>query len=244
MSGLEDLQRSFVRVCWDDEPSSTDLAALHGDRSRWLLYRSMVRGRLFETVRSGLPRSAEILGDRLDRMVATYLASSAPHTRFLREVVTELVAYALPQWSADPTLPSHFVDLVRYEETKWKVSALPWPALEARELDFERPAVVNPTARVIIVSHRVDRDPTSPPRLDAAEYLLVFRKPDDTLIHTWGLNEIGGRLFTAWCEDRSCADGVRAVLAELGRSPDAAFIDGMAGVLADLVEQRVVLGSR
>lgn len=245
MTGLADVQRAFTRICFEAEPRDEDLAVLHADRERWLMYRRMVRSRLFAMARMGLPRTAALLGDaRFDASVSDYLAALGPRTRFIREVVHELVEHALPGWSADPALPPHTADLVRYEELKWRVASIEWEERPHGELDFERPAVLNPTVRALSVAHRVDKaELDAPPTLDAPRLALVYRRPSSATIRTYVLNDVGGRLFRAWSKDQSCADGAREVMAELGREPDARFIDGMAGVLADLVQLRIVLGS-
>ncbi|MBC7174007.1 MAG: hypothetical protein H5U40_16315, partial [Polyangiaceae bacterium] len=54
--------RAITRVCFDASPSEQDLALL-GSRERWLLYRSMVRGRLVKVVHSALPRSRAAHGE-------------------------------------------------------------------------------------------------------------------------------------------------------------------------------------
>lgn len=246
---LAELQRAFTRVCFDVEPKTSDLEVLTSDPERWMMYRRMVRSRLFDMARSGLPRTAELLGkDRFDVAVAAYLAERAPHTRFIREVVHELVDHALPGWAADPSLPPHTSDLVRYEDAKWRVGSAEWEAGDALDFDFEAIPVMNPTIRTLTVRYRVDKIGVdrleAPTALDEEHLVIVHRKPDNPRIFSYVLNSVGRRLFTAWQLERSCADGVRAVMEELGRGPDARFVDGMAGVLADLVEQKIILGSR
>ncbi len=244
MSGLLEVQRALTRVCFDREPRAEDLAALHGEAERWLMYRGMVRRRLLDMARSGLPQTAMLLGaDAFEAAVSAYLAEHGPRTRFIREIVHELVEHALPCWSAAPALPAHLPDLVRYEEAKWRVASMPVELPDARELDFEAPPIWNPALAIIPLRYRVDKDPRQPVEVPQPHTALVYRRPGNPRIFTYVVNDIGGRLVAAWRTGASCADGVRAVLGELGREPDAEFIDGMAGVLADLVEQQVVLGS-
>lgn len=242
---LVDIERAFTRMCFDVEPRDADLDALHGDRERWLLYRSMVRHRLYQMIRSGLPRTAALLGRaRFDDAIARYLAEVGPTSRFIREVVHELLAHAIPRWETDASLPPHLVDLARYEETKWRVASLEEGARAIVELDFERPAVVNATARTVTIRYRVDKAKEEPPvALDEPHLAIVYRRPGSARISTYVLNDIGARLYRAWGAEQSCADGARQVLAELGRAPDQRFIDGMAGVLADLVQEQIILGS-
>ncbi|MCZ7681238.1 MAG: putative DNA-binding domain-containing protein [Sandaracinaceae bacterium] len=244
MSGLADVQAAFTRVCFDEAPREADLALLSDDRQRWLMYRRMVRHRLFEMAAAGLPRTAELLGkERFRAAVAGCLAARGPRTRFIREIVHELVEHALEGWEADPSLPPHLGDLVRYEEAKWRVASAELDLPIAADFDFEAAPVVNPTALALPLWHRVDKDPLSPPRLDELHTAIVYRKPESPRVFTYVLNEVGGLLYAAWTSGQRCADGARDVLAALGREPDARFIDGLAGVLAELVEQKIFLGS-
>ena len=248
-ASVADLEHAFSRVCLDREPSSEHLDLLHGEPDRWTMYRHMVRHRLISMIRSGLPLSSALLGEaRFEDDVAAYLEERGPKSRYIREVVHELVEHAYPGWQADADLPPHLLDLVRYEAMKWRVGSLEERIPEGMtELDFERTPVFNATARTLYVEHRVDKDAESPPRLDAPHLSVVYRRPGSARVCTYVLNPVGAMLYCAWRDGAeqgaNCADGVRGVLASLNREADARFIDGMAGVLADLVEQQVVLGS-
>lgn len=243
-SSLAELQRAFSRICLVAEPSESDLALLHGDPQRWRMYRHMVRHRLAEMARNGLPKTVALLGqDRFDRDFESFLAERGSRSRFLRDVVSELVSHAIDGWASDASLPAHTIDLARYEQAKWQVASVPWEPREPAAFDFERRALINPTVRVVVVAHRVDRDPVAAARLEGPSHLIVYRKPGDPRIYTWALNDIGGKLFAAWAAGSTCKDAVTSVLAAEGRQADTAFVDGMAGVLADLIEQTIVLGS-
>lgn len=245
MTGLAEIQRAFTRVCFDETPREEDLALLHADRDRWLLYRGMVRERLHGMVRAGLPKTAALLGaSRFDGAVSRYLAERGPRSRYIRDVVHELIEHAVPTWESDPCAPEHLCDLARYEASKWRAASLEWEVEAHGELDFEAIPVFNPTLCAVTLRHRVDKDAQQPPRLEEPHLALCYRKPEESRVFTYVLNAIGARLFTAWRAGVTCADGARAVLSELGREPDARFIDGMAGVLADLIEQKILLGSR
>ncbi|MCB9595749.1 MAG: putative DNA-binding domain-containing protein [Sandaracinaceae bacterium] len=246
---LAEVQRAFTRICFDAKPSDADLAVLHAPPDRWLLYRRMVRARLFAMIRSGLPRTHETLGKaRFDASVSAYLEERGVRSRYIRDVVDELVAHALPRWEADPELPAHLSDLARYEATKWAVGSLEWsvPDAVADELDFEGVPVHNPTVRSTTLRHRVDRkDERRDEPLEEPHRVLLYRRPDDAPIYGYVIDPMGVELYEAWSvPDRSFADGVRAVLAARDREPDPTFVDRMAGLLAALVERSIILGSR
>ena len=245
MTELVAMQRAFRKICFDAEPAPEDLAVLHDEDARWLLYRRMVRSRLVALARQGLPKTAKLIGEsELERAMSAYLADGGPRTRFLREVVFELVEHAAEAWRARDDLPEHLMDLARFEAAKWRTSAAVSDSEPATELDFELPPVFNPTTVAVPIQFRVDKDAESPARLEEPHLALTYRKSGDPKVYVYVLNAIGARLFSAWREGGSCADGTRRVLADLGREPDAKFVDGMAGVLADLVEQEIVVGSR
>lgn len=244
MTAVAEIQRAFTRICFDEAPREEDLAVLHDDRERWLMYRRMVRSRLFGMMRSGLPKTAALLGrEAFDEAASRYLAERGPRSRFIRDVVHELVEHALPRWTSDESLPAHLPDLARYEAAKWRVASLEWEPASYGEFDFESAPVFNPTLCVVPMRYRVDKDSKAPALLPEPHYALVYRQPENARVFTFVVNDIGGRLVDAW-RNATCADGARAVLAELGRGPDARFIDGMAGVLAELIERKIILGSR
>ena len=254
MSGAEegqlaDVQRAFARICLDAEPRQEDLDQLYSADDRWLLYRRMVRSRLFQMVRNGLPLTEELLGrEALDAAVTRYLGDGGPKTRYIREVVQELADHALPGWASDDSLPAHLPHLVRYEALKWEVSSVLWPETKetSDEFDFEGVPVHNPSVRSTTVSYRVDRkDELKNRPLPVPRKLLAYRRPEDSRIFTYLLPVAGLELYEAWqVPDRSFADGVRAVLSARDGDPEPGFVDMMAGLLAQLVEREIILGSR
>ncbi len=249
MTDIADVQRAFQRICLAPTPAEADLEALHAPRARWLLYRRMVRSRLYRMLRSGLPRTSEVLGkERFDAAFVRYLAEGGPQSRYIRDIVGELVDRALPSWEADASVPAHLCDLARYEVVKWQVASVEWPATDetADELDFEGVPVHNPSVRSTTLSFRVDRrDERTDEALPEPRRLLVYRKPGGSKIYSYLLGPLGGELYDAWQEpDRTFADGVRALLAARSTEPDSEFIDRMAGVLAGLVDHTIILGSR
>ncbi|MBX3273500.1 MAG: putative DNA-binding domain-containing protein [Sandaracinaceae bacterium] len=246
---LVEVQRAFSRICLDATPAEADLALLHGPRERWLLYRRMVRSRLFGMVRSGLPRTVATVGEaRLDAAMRAYLAERGVTSRYIRDCVQELAAHALPTWSADPALPPHLADLVRYEATKWQVGSLEWvePAPVVEPFDFEGVPVHNPTVRAVEVRFRVDRDDARRDEPVAEPHrVLLYRRPRDARVFGYALDARASALYDAWCvPERTFADGARAVLAARGAAPEPTFVDALAGLLADLVERAIIVGSR
>jgi hypothetical protein len=240
---LEEVQRAFARVCFDAEPRDEDFARLHAPRERWLMYRQMVRSRLFDMAQKGLPRTVEaITRPKFNAAVASLLAERGVRSRYLREIVHELVAHAVPSWQADPSLPAYTVDLARFEDARWRVASALFPETACEPFDFERVPVFNPTLEAVEVVHRVDKTPIA--ALAEPHDILVYRKPDATSTWTYAVHGDGALLVRAWRSGLSCADGARKVLADTGRAADPAFVDTLATVLSELVEQKMILGSR
>jgi hypothetical protein len=109
-------QRSIADACL--RPDATP-------NGRLRLYRQLVRNNLRVVVRRLLPRTTA----ELDRQTKTsfdawfdgFLAESGPHTPYLRDVPWEFVAWALPYWAVESSLPPFLSDLARYERDRFLV---------------------------------------------------------------------------------------------------------------------------
>ncbi|AKF10410.1 putative DNA-binding domain-containing protein [Sandaracinus amylolyticus] len=233
---VADLQRAMQRVCFDAAPSREDLALVGSERA--LLYRELVRSRLRELVSKVLPKTEAALGRaRTSALFDAFLAEAPPRSRFFREVIPELVAFALPR------VEGHARDVLLLESTRWELA---WRAGEVHgdvvELDLEKIPVAHPTLRVLALGHAVHRDVEPPPA--GAFFVCVHRRPDH-VVETRTLDATSFALVRAWARgDRPAIDGVREVLAAEGRAPDQAFVEKMSALLTALLEAGALLGSR
>ena len=57
MSGLDAQQQAIARLTLGAELDEASLASLGGDRARWLVYRDLVRNRLWALLLEALPRT-------------------------------------------------------------------------------------------------------------------------------------------------------------------------------------------
>lgn len=252
---LAELERAFARVCLQAEAPAADLSRLAGPASRFLVYREMVRSRLIQTAADGLPRTRALLGPEVfAAQVEAHLGAVGPRSRFLRDFVSEVVDARAERWvkphSATDDSP-HLYDLARFEAALWDVTTLEAPAdLRVEAFDFEACPVPNPVLRTLVVDHRVDKCTVDnaravPPKEPEPKMLVVFRRPGQAKVVTWVLDRFGTRLAERWLTGaETCAESAKAVLHECGIEPDAAFVEGMAGLLATLVEEQMILGSR
>jgi hypothetical protein len=234
---LVDVERAVARICLVAQPDESDLALL-GERRRWLLYREMVRDRLFSIVGTALPRTKETLGADFPRWTARWLAEEPPRTRFFREVVERFCEFVEPRLGEPGTLLG---DLVVFERAVWEVGYAPTEARPVVDFDFERPMVLSSAVRSIVLSHAVHE---AAPYAEGTVRLLVYRKPTTNTAAWRAVNETTAALFAEWAKGEVAAsEGVRRVAAARGIGIDQKFLEGLGTVVAELIEAGVILGS-
>jgi hypothetical protein len=238
-------QQAVARVCFAAQPSPADLQAL-GAPERWLLYRTMVRDRLRDMIAVGLPRTLALLGEPAFRACFDrWLDQAPPQTRYIREIVPAFVAFALPTWSTDATLPPWTADLARFETARWEVWYQPNPPTDAQALAFERRPLVNPALRVLRLSYPVHtRRPPNDPFPAEPTHLALFRTPEHG-VDVWVLNAMTADLLEAWqTGEQTITESVREAADRRGVSISPGFIDKLSETMARFVERGVLLGSR
>jgi hypothetical protein len=240
---LIDVERAILAICFRAEPPEPLLAEL-GDRDRWLIYREMVRDRLWREIRVALPRTCELLGETLlAREFNAFLELDPPRTRYFRGVVSAFVASALPRWRADASMAfaPAAIDLVGYELARWEVADLVAGGAAPQEFSFDRIPVLSPALRLLHVEHAVQRGHGT----EVGEHFLcVHRRDDRASVRTWILTartfELLARFVAA---DASVSAIVRDLAAARGGIVDAGYVDALCATLAQFIEVGIVLGS-
>lgn len=245
---LIDVERDVLCVCFKAEPPEAALSAL-GDRRTWLLYRSMVRERLWKEIAVALPRTRRAAGDGvLERVFERHLDEDPPRSRFFHGIVLEFATSALPALRADASLAPWVADLAEYEAALWEVSDLDGrPSAAPAELSFDRPPLLSPTLRLLSLAYPVHESPRPDGSyVAAARTLAIFRAADDQRPRTWAINAVTHELLRMWQADPglSISQGVRTLGRTRGIAVDEAFVDKLCDVLARFVEVGLVLGSR
>lgn len=241
---LATLQQSLTRACLEPTLPDDALAQLDGDNARWALYRAMVRQRFVDTIGESLPRSSKALGpEALDLAVARWLNDSPPTTRYMRELGVQYARYleSHPE-SLPPDAPPWTLDLVRYEAAVMEavIEMDPAPRADLAPLAMERPVALSVTQRFIRLGWSVHRD--GPPT-GGAFAAVVYRGTDDSL-QTLELTPSAADIYEAMREPGSTLESsVHRALARRGIAPDPAFLEGLAGLLAELIERGLILGS-
>lgn len=244
---LVDIERALVRTCFAREPREDDLARLGADRERWLLYRRMARSRLAKMLATALPRTAAALGeDAFGAWTDRWLDEAPPRTRYIREIVPEMVGWASPRLREDPSLPAWLADLAIFELAIWEVAWTEAAEPEVVDLDFERVPALDPTLRLLDLGHPVHRKGAEGAGgfPEQRETVAVWRNREDFSAR-W---RVAGALEVALIRsfDRGCTitAACHEVSRELDVPLDETFVARLTDVLAALVERGIVRGSR
>lgn len=217
-------------------------AALH---PRWDLYRDMVRARLLDLARGAYPRTRRVLGgETFDRLVESALASRPPTTPYFWRVATGLgdeLALGLEASGSRPFL----VELLRLEQARWlaKHEAHAAPA-ERRDFAFDAPPLVEPSVRLLAVSHAVESDfDGAPPERRAT--LAVYAKRSSGEVSVFVLNDAAAELLAAFCGGEGTATELALAVARArGSRIDESWFESIGTLLAAFLEAGILLGSR
>jgi len=242
-----------------------DLDAMAGvDPRRLLLYRKLVRRGIGDSIQRQIPRVAARLGPAWDITLDRFFNEELSRSHYLRDAAFELVAFAAPLWSADPSLPSFITDLARHELLAFEVSCEHRAAEpKGAPLDLDRPVRFDPAARLRRYEHAVHRleaDPGArdlPPREPTA--LLAYRDADHDVRYLELTPLAAGvveRLLPGGLEasrgvsaqspeaspGHTLREAVTSACAELNIPVDDSVLASIAAVLSDLADRGVLLG--
>ena len=231
------------RVCFDLEPSETDLAAL-GSKERWLVYRDLVRDRLVDVVGVALARTKRAVGDEaFGHAIDEWLATGGSKTRYFRYVPRELFEFAIPRWRNQE--PMWLSDLAQYEITTWDVRYAPPNRVPAGEFAFDRIPVLNPAFEVLRLSYPVHQAPTPPSGYEEEPAVLCVYRDKNHKPIPWKLNPIAASLFEAWARaDKPVTETVHEVAAAHNTEIGPAFVEKLSTMIADALERGILLGGR
>jgi hypothetical protein len=211
------------------------------------LYRALVHGRFRGALEVSLPRTVAALGaSRLDSLVARFLDEGVPRSPYLSDVPRELVAWALPAWRDDATLPAHLGDLARFEVAAFTLAGAPdeTDLVATETIALDRPVVLRGPLVVHRFEFAVHVGDETPIRVDAGLHLLGYRSVE--LEVRWlELSPAAAAILARLTEpDVSLRRAIAEGCAEAAVPADDAALAGTAALLADLAERGVFLGSR
>ena len=229
-----------------------DAEALLASPRRLGLYRMLVRHNVVNVVGLMLERTRARFDEHVpggfDRSVAEFLASRGPRTPHLRDVPSELLAWAAPRWRADPRVPAFLADHAEYELVDFTIGVAPRPAppppladvTAERALVFADPHVIVHLAWAV---HLLPSDDLKAVPEQRAVSLLVYR---DTGHQTrfLDLSPLAAAILERLFAGRPLAQAMVEACASEGQPLDNSVLAGAATLLADLGERGVLLGAR
>jgi hypothetical protein len=222
------------------EPDRRVLASLGARRA--FLYRRLVRRTLRSAVEVEIPRTAARLGPRFDVEIDRFLAEEMPRSHYLRDVAFELVEWARPRWSADPSLPPFLVDLARHELSAFEVAAAEADPDDRAEptLDLERPVLLDASVRVRRYGFPVHRLADDATTLEPALTTLLVYRDRERDIRYLELSPLAGLVVEHLLARRPLG----AAIVEASQALGAAFsVEESARFFADLADRGVLRGA-
>ena len=242
MTSLETLEKQLSDAILTREASSDFLI------SRQSVYRRLVRANLDDVVAQLLPRTAARGGARFWAEVAAFYETRGPKTHYLRDVPSELVAWAETRWANDASLPSYLHDLARHEIAAMEIGAMAGDEARAArgELSLDAPVVMAEATQLRRYRSAVhtlpedEDDRTEPEKREVA--LLIYRDAGHALRYlelTPAAAAILERLLAGTAVGAAITEGAASV----GLAVDASLLEGTSTLLADLAERGVLLGS-
>jgi hypothetical protein len=240
---LHEYQRSFVRASLLREVSSEQLGAV-GDVERVRLYRNMIRGRIEDMARVAFRETLQVVGESaFSACIARALAAAPPTSPLLRDVIAEFAPFARNDSALRSEAPDFLVDLLRFEETKWRLAYQHGHVLheQVHEFAFERVPFVNPVLCRLELAYAVHEAERKAERT----LLLMYRPPSVDQVRWYAVDAfVFALLERAAKEAEPFSDSVRHAAEASGRSVDEALVQDLASAVTVALERGVLLGSR
>jgi len=230
------------------ELTGDDARALTRDFPRLLVYRTLVRRNLRGALESTIPRAIARLGPRFDADFAEFLDESPPVTRLLKDVTPRFLAFALPRWQRDPTVPGYLPDLARHEALQIEVATLLARPKEnvLAELGLDDQVEFIDAARLVHYDwavHRLPEDEASRALPERARIsLLAYRSPEHEVRYL-ELGAFAAELLSRLLVGRqSLRLALTGAAAQLELPLESELLGASARLLSELAERGALLG--
>jgi len=229
-----------------------DVEAIVAAPPRLAVYRSLVRNALSGVVLRVLPKTRARMNaacdGRFDADLARFVEEVGPRTHHLRDVPSELHAWAEPQWRADARVPRYLLDLAAHELASFATGAAPdAPAGQPHApVALDRPLALASSVRLMHYAWAVhelpdDADATGEPRRRDVR-LLAYRDAEHA-VRWLELTPLAAAIVARLVEGDALGVAVAGACAEHDTEPSRVAPD-VARLLADLGARGVVLGGR
>jgi hypothetical protein len=266
---LADYQRELLRLSFLREAPEASFTAL-GDAPRFHLYRQMIRTRLSGMAKQAFKVSLELVGSRrFDASFERFLAAQPPTRAFIRDAIADFGVFARTDRELLDAGPAWLVDLVRFEEAKWRVAyrRAQWEPEGLVAFDFSAAPWLNPTLVLLELDHPVqslveayEKEPNAslPEPPASASRVFVYRPPRGDDIRWYAADPLTFGILSAADPSRaepsatanaepgatSLAELVRSTADRLGKPLDEALLEELTNGVTLALQRGVVLGSR
>lgn len=256
----ERIQAAFAKACLGREPAfegdlrkflldhgvpEADVAALLASPRRLGLYRRLVRANVAGVIEAMLPKTRARIDAAapgvFDATIEAFLDEVGPRTPHLRDVPSELVAFAAPRWKTDPRLPLFIGDHAELELVDFVVAVAPRPAPPPplAEVSADRPLVFADPKRLVRLSWSVHEDAI----VERDVALLVYRDAEHRTRYL-DLTPLAAAILERLLAGDALGAAMTAACRDRGAALDESVLAGAARLLADLGERGVLLGAR
>ena len=229
------------------DPADVDQLAALGSR-RLFLYRRHVRRTLGRGIRKQIPRTAARLGAAFQAWVDRFIEAEAPRSHYFRDAAFEMVAWAVPRWAEDASVPDYLGDLARHELSQFEAATAPPDPLEtapAAEITLDRGVRFAGSVRLVRYAHaihRLDADEAArdvPERVPTA--ILIYRD-DDHDPRLLELTPLAAAILERLLAGEALGAAVVGGAAQLDHAVDGAVTQSTAALLEDLRARGALLG--
>jgi hypothetical protein len=183
-----------------------------------------------------------------ERTVAAFLETEGPRTPHLRDVPSELLAFAVPRWRSDARLPAWIADYAELELIDFVIGVAPRPAPPPQlgDVSADLPLVFADPRKLVRLAWAVHEQPAddlraAPP--ERAVTLLVYRDAEHRTRYL-ELTPLAAAILERLFAGDALGPAMVSACRTEGHALDEAVLGGAARLLADLGERGVLLGAR
>ena len=248
----EDFRDDLAGFLARHEIEAEDAAALLASPRRLALYRRLVRHNVSSIVDTMLAHTRARLevhaAGELDRTVAAFLAERGPRTSHLRDVPSELLAFVLPRWRANPGLPRWLADHAIFELVDFTIGIAPRPEPPPplAEVTADRPLVFAEPKELLYLGWAVNvlscADLTVEPEPRPVA-ILAYRDAEHAA-RFLELTPLAAAILAELFSGQPLGPAMVRACTRLDRPLDDTVLGGAARLLADLGERGILLGAR
>ncbi len=225
------------------EPTFSEAKLSQAESSRVLLYRRLVRQRLFGTLLQLLEKTRasvdamakssfanEASLGNFEHVFSVFLNERGPKTPFLRDIIEEFTTFTLERFPATGAWRSH----LRYESASFRVLAAPNDTLRVSEVDAALPLPLVRSALILALDHAVHHD-----EIEAMPAWLLLYRDAEFGRRVLELTRSSHAIVSALASGRALGDAIVAGRPFASSISEATYLEESAALLADLSDRGI-----